>query len=110
MSLRNLNDDPNPCWERASDGIESLRVELENGEIYTFPYSDLRHTHFTRNGTDEVFTIHFTQHIITLQGKHLRELSIASQKNAIDWIRPSKQSIETKKGAVIREISVEEKE
>lgn len=99
MSLRDKTKDQHLCWER-TEGIESLRIELETGDIYTFPYIHLSHSHLTRSSKGHSLEIHLTSHTVTITGQNLRDLSLALQKNALSWIKTAHGSSPTSKKSV----------
>ncbi len=108
MSLRYPNDNTKPCWERASDSIDAMRIQLTNGDAYVFPYIHLLYSHFTQSDDAHLLEIYYNNHTIKITGHNLHDLTIALQRNAIDWISVSSQTkLASTKSVVIQQIEVE---
>ncbi|MGJ8677079.1 MAG: hypothetical protein ACSHX0_06155 [Akkermansiaceae bacterium] len=91
MSLRNKQQDHPRCWDRV-EGTLALRVELATGEIHTFPYSRHSHSHLIRKAEEQTLLIKFDPYTIKVTGKNLKDLSLAIQKQSLDWIKTSELS------------------
>jgi hypothetical protein len=88
-----------------------LRVELSNGDFFLFPYGHLGVVGFKRRGNEDVLTLCFAGHDIEITGKHLRELGLAFQKLAVDWVRelPARYTATARgDGAYVARIKVSE--
>lgn len=78
---------PQPvCWER-DPNAQALRVELNDGSTFIFPYAHLSFAKLARDAAAEALKLVFSTHEVRVTGRKLRELSIAVQKLSVDWIR-----------------------
>jgi hypothetical protein len=64
-----------------------LRVELADSSFYLFPYGHLGMVKFEQTGEDDLLHLRFANHEIQITGKRLRELGLAFQKLAVEWVR-----------------------
>jgi hypothetical protein len=98
------------CWNKDAQA-QSLRVELSGDSFFVFPYTHLTFAKMEREESREVLTVSFTTHDLQIAGRNLRELGIALQKMAVDWIKaaPARYAALASKEAVFIE-SVEVKE
>lgn len=87
------------AWE-ANPQAQAVRVDLQNGGFFVFPYSHFALAHFDRDERRETLRILFTTHEVRVSGRHLRELGIALQKLAVEWIRevPARYTALAEKG------------
>lgn len=74
------------CWSKDAQA-QSLRVELNGGSFFVFPYTHLTFAKIEREESGEVLTVSFTTHDVRVAGRNLRELAVALQKLAVDWIK-----------------------
>jgi hypothetical protein len=74
------------CWNKDTRSL-SLRVEFSNGNFRLFPYGHLSAVGFERHSDDDVLNLCFAGHEVEITGKYLRELGLAFQKLAVDWVR-----------------------
>ena len=98
------------AWEN-NPQAQALRVDLQNGSFFVLPYSHFALAHFDRDENGESLRIAFTTHEVRVSGRHLRELGIALQKLAVEWIRevPPRYAALAEKGrAFIERIEVAE--
>lgn len=98
------------CWNETGQ-TQSLRVELNNGELFIFPYIHWMFAKLERIADQELLTVSFSTHDIRLTGHCLRELGIALQKSAVDWVRelpPRYANLITKDAAWIEHIEIVE--
>jgi hypothetical protein len=75
------------CWQRERDR-QCLRIELNSGETFFFPYRQFLGGRYNRVGNQETLQISFSTHLITLSGRNLVELAVALEDLAISWIKP----------------------
>lgn len=75
------------CWQRERDR-HCLRIELNSGETFLFPYQQLLGGRHVRAGNQETLQISFSTHLITLSGRNLVEVVVALEDLAISWIKP----------------------
>jgi len=88
MSLRDKKAAQSTCYEKA-EGIPALRVELENGESFVFPYI---HLQFAQKGIFEgaqILGIQYSSHQIQILGSGLQTLINAIQKMELSVIAVS---------------------
>ena len=64
-----------------------LRVELADGSFFLFPYGNLSVVKFDRHNADDLLNLRFASHEVQITGKHLRELGLAFQKLAVEWVK-----------------------
>lgn len=98
------------AWEN-NPQAQALRVDLQNGTFFVLPYSHFAFAHFERKEDAETLRVSFTTHDVRVSGRHLRELGIALQKLAVDWIRemPARYAaLAEKGGAIIERIEIAE--
>lgn len=80
-------ESPQPvCWER-DPNAQALRVELNDGSVFIFPYAHLSFAKLTRDAAAETLKLVFSTHEVNIAGRKLREVSIAVQKLSVDWIK-----------------------
>ena len=76
------------CWNKDAQA-QCLRVELSDDHSFIFPYTHLTFAEVKREEGRDVLTASFTTHDLRIVGKNLRELAIALQRLAVDWIKPA---------------------
>lgn len=87
ISVTSEPESPPPvCWER-DPNAQALRVELNDGSTFIFPYAHLSFAKLTRDAAAETLKLVFSTHEVRVAGRKLRELSIAVQKLSVDWIK-----------------------
>ena len=74
------------CWEEDPQ-TQALRVELKGGDFFVFPVSHFLSAEFTRVDGGDLLRLAFTTHEVTIRGRHLREVALALQRLAVEWIR-----------------------
>ncbi len=114
MSIRSGQPDERPadrenlvCWNKDMQA-QALRVEAE-GQIFIFPFTHLVFAVLNSSASAEELRVSLTTHEIRIHGRNLREIALALQKLAVDWIRPIPSRFVTlaEKGAsVIEKIDV----
>ena len=75
-----------PCWN-IDPQTQALRVELGDGGCYVFPYRRLAFVRFESGNDHDTVHVALDTHQIHITGQHLRELALALQKSAVDWVR-----------------------
>ena len=94
--MKTSHVDDRPSTENASKNYmswnkdtraQSLRVEFSNGDFFLFPYGHLSAVGFERHSDNDVLNLRFAGQDIEITGKRLRELGLAFQKLAVDWVR-----------------------
>ncbi len=76
------------CWNKDAQA-QCLRVELSDDRSFIFPYTHLTFASMERVEGRDVLTASFTTHDLRIVGKNLRELGVALQRLAVDWIKPA---------------------
>ena len=74
------------CWNEDPQ-TQALRVELNSGNFFVFPVSHFLSAEFTQGDKADVLKLLFTTHAVTISGHHLREVALALQKLAVEWIK-----------------------
>ena len=98
------------AWEQ-NPQARALRVDLQSGEYYVFPYIHFGFARFEPAGDREALQVSFATHDIRVSGHNLREIGLALQKMAVDWIReaPARYAGLTETGsAFIERININE--
>ena len=96
------------CWNEDPQ-TQALRVELESGNFFVFPVSHFLSAEFTRGDDCDLLKLLFTTHAATIRGRHLREVALALQKLAVEWIKelaPKYAALAEPNAAVILSIEV----
>ena len=96
------------CWNEDAQ-TQALRVELKNGNFFVFPVSHFLCAEFAQGDKVDVFKLLFTTHAVTISGQHLREVALALQKLAVEWIKeiaPKYAKLAEPNAAVILSIEV----
>ncbi|MEO6739424.1 MAG: hypothetical protein ABIP20_04175 [Chthoniobacteraceae bacterium] len=74
------------CWNEDAQ-TQALRVELKGGDFFVFPVSHFLCAEFTRGAEGDLLRLAFTTHEVKIRGRHLREVALALQRLAVEWIR-----------------------
>ena len=74
------------CWGEDPQ-TQALRVELKSGNFFVFPMSHFLSAEFAQGDKGDVLTLLFATHEVTIYGQHLREVALALQKLAVEWIK-----------------------
>jgi hypothetical protein len=77
-----------PCWNREIQA-QALRVELSVGRSYVFPYTRLAVVRLEQESDNDTLHVCLDTHEIQIIGKNLREVELALQKFAVEWVRES---------------------
>ena len=68
--------------------LDNLRLELSPACFYLLPYHHLEVAKFESDEERDALTISFLKHRVRIAGRNLRELAIAIQGRAVEWIKP----------------------
>lgn len=71
-------DTKEPPWKKLEHSITMpmcFEIQLRNGEIYTFPYSDFRGARLMNAGYLIINVLGMEKYQITVEGRHLGELT-----------------------------------
>ena len=96
------------CWRRERDR-HCLRIELNSGEAFLFPYQQFLGAQHVRSKNPETLKISFSTHEVILSGRSLSEIAAALQDLAVDWIKPVPtrcQELAEVEGAFVTQIEV----
>ena len=74
------------CWDEDPQ-TQALRVELKCGDFFVFPVSHFLSAEFTREDGGDLLRLAFTTHEVTIRGRNLREVALALQRLAVEWVR-----------------------
>jgi len=74
------------CWNEDPQA-QALRIELNSGNFFVFPLSHFLSAEFTRANDGDSLNLAFSTHEVRIRGRHLREIALAFQKLAVDWIK-----------------------
>ena len=74
------------CWNKDAHA-QSLRIELNDGSFYVFPYNRLQFAHFEPGADQDKLHLLLDTHDVRITGKNLRDLGIALQKLAVECLR-----------------------
>lgn len=77
-----------PCWNREIQA-QALRVELAGGRSHVFPYARLASILLEQGSNHDTLRVSLDTHEIQIIGKNLREVELALQKFAVEWVRES---------------------
>lgn len=98
------------CWNEDPQA-QALRVEMESGNFFIFPFSHLLFAELTKPKGGDSLKLVFSTHEVSISGRHLREIGIAIQKQSVDWIKelPARYgSLSENQSAFIEQIEVTE--
>jgi hypothetical protein len=98
------------CWNRDVQA-QALRVELTDGSFYVFPYDHLGLVKFEPQKDGDQVHVLVGRYEIQIAGRNLRELGLAFQKCAVDWVRemPARYDLDADGNQVwIKSVTVDE--
>ena len=98
------------CWNEDPQA-QALRIELNSGNFFVFPLSHFLSAEFTRADNGDSLNLAFSTHEVRIRGRHLREVALALQKLAVEWIRETPQkyaALADTNAALIQSIEVSE--
>lgn len=96
------------CWNEDPQA-QALRVELIAGNFFIFPFSHLLSAEFTREDDGDLLHLAFSTHAVKVRGRHLRDVALALQKLAVEWIKeiaPKYANLAEPNAAVVLSIEV----
>ena len=74
------------CWNRDTQA-QCLRVELADGGLYIFPYNHVACVRFEPGNGIDTLCVGADTHEIQITGTNLREVALAFQKLAVEWVK-----------------------
>lgn len=100
---------PSICWWKELQ-IPALRVELDDGAFFVFPYLHLGFAKMETQKEQNVLLLSFSSHDVRITGRNLKDLGIAIQRLSVEWVRKTNTRYVTlakKDAAIIEKIEVE---
>ncbi len=76
---RGINSNPAP--------MDNLRLELNSKSFLLLPYHHLELVKFEAGEGQDTLTLSFINRTVQITGKHLRDLALALQDRAVEFIR-----------------------
>ena len=76
---RGVNSDPVP--------VDNLRLELDSKSFYLLPCHHLELVRFESGEGQDTLTLSFLKRTVLITGKNLRELGLALQDRAVEFVR-----------------------
>jgi len=76
---RGVNSDPVP--------VDNLRLELDSKSFYLLPCHHLELVKFEAGEVQDTLTLSFLKRTVLITGKNLRELGLALQDRAVEFVR-----------------------
>jgi hypothetical protein len=109
----------NPCFKRRvgvngnSTSVDNLRLEMDAKIFYLLPYHHLELVKFESGEGLDTLTLSFLNRTVRITGKNLRDLALALQDRAVEFVRilPAldRYSSVAGKEAAVKTIEVEDK-
>ena len=97
------------CWHREQDR-DCLRVDTPAGEVFLLPYQQFVGAHLKQQAGNEILSISFSSHQLTIHGRNLEEIVSALQEFAVDRIAstPARfQGLRNASSATVLNVEVE---
>lgn len=98
------------CWNKDTQA-QCLRVELSSA-IFVFPYAHLLSAKLARVENRDVLEVSLSSHAIRVSGRNLREVLLALQKFAVEWVKevpPRYHRLVAREAVLIEAIEVQER-
>ena len=77
---RGVNSNPAP--------VDNLRLEMNAKIFYLLPYHHLELVRFETGDTQDTLTLSFLNRVVCITGKNLRDLGLALQDRAVEFVKP----------------------
>jgi hypothetical protein len=77
---RGVNSNPAP--------VDNLRLEMEAKSFYLLPYHHLELVKFESGEGLDTLTLSFLNRTVCITGKNLRDLALALQDRAVEFVKP----------------------
>lgn len=74
------------CWNKEAQP-QAFRVEMTDGSFLVLPYDHLGYVKFEPGHEGDLVHVFLSTHDIQIRGTNLRDLALAFQKCAVDWVR-----------------------
>jgi hypothetical protein len=74
------------CWGE-NPNAQMLRVELRDGSLNLYQYAWLERVQFSPTAETDTVTLFFNRQSVRITGKKLKELVMAFQRMAVEWVK-----------------------
>jgi hypothetical protein len=74
------------CWGE-NPNAQMLRIELRDGSLNLYQYGWLERVEFSPAAESDSMTLFFNHQSVRITGKKLRELVLAFQRMAVEWVK-----------------------
>ena len=102
---RGVNSNPAP--------VDNLRLEMDAKNFYLLPYHHLELVRFEAGDTQDTLTLSFLNRTVRITGKNLRDLGLALQDRAVEFVKPvpvfDRYSSLARNEASVKAIEIEDK-
>ena len=97
-----VNSNPTP--------VDNLRLELDANSFYLLPCHHLELVKFESGEGQDTLTLSFLKRTVLITGKNLRELGLALQDRAVEFVKPmpvfDRYSSVAGKDALVKKIEI----
>jgi len=93
--------------------LDNIRLELTPTCFYLLPYHHLEVAKFESAHDSDTIALSFVNHKVRITGRNLRNLAVAFQERAVEWVMPVPEKYaEVSEGALglIQSIEIEKPE
>ena len=77
---RGVNSNPAP--------VDNLRLEMDGKSFFLLPYHHLELVKFESGEAQDTLTLSFLNRTVRITGKNLRDLGLALQDRAVEFVKP----------------------
>ena len=109
----------NPCFKRRvgvngnSTSVDNLRLEMDAKSFFLLPYHHLELVKFESGEGLDTLTLSFLNRTVCITGKNLRDLGLALQDRAVEFVKPmpvfDRYSSLVRNETSVKAIEIEEK-
>jgi hypothetical protein len=68
--------------------LDNIRLELTPTRFYLLPYHHLELAEFVSAHDSDTIALSFVNHKVRITGRNLRNLAVAFQERAVEWVMP----------------------
>ena len=68
--------------------LDNIRLELTPTRFYLLPYHHLELAEFVSAHDSDTIALSFVNHKVRITGRNLRNLAVAFQQRAVEWVMP----------------------
>ena len=93
--------------------LDNIRLEMTPTRFYLLPYHHLELAEFVSAHDSDTIALSFVNHKVRITGRNLRNLAVALQQRAVEWVMPVPEKYaEVSEGALglIQSIEIEKPE